>query len=292
MPALIRARSGQTGAPILPPGSPAADLCYFDLLQLGEGQSVRVRQPGFETLFAVLSGRADIEVGRTDAQGSQASQRFADVGRRADVWSGRADSVYAGTGAEVTVTGRAAATEVAVAGGRTSGDFAAFRITPEEVEAAMVDVGSPETHSHRRIFHILGQNGAGRAGRLMVSELYADAGCWSGYPPHKHDTESPPEETAFHEVYHYRYRPETGFGAQLWYAGPGEEPAAHVTRHGDTFAFERGYHPTVCSPGHEAYVFTILVGAHQRSLLQRFDPTHRHLMAKIPGLQAMQDKFK
>ena len=55
----------------------------------------------------------------------------------------------------------------------------------------MVDVGSSETHSQRRIFHILGQNGQGRAGRLLVSELYADDGCWNGYPPHKHDTDVP-----------------------------------------------------------------------------------------------------
>jgi 5-deoxy-glucuronate isomerase len=286
MPALIRARrpdekpSGTDG-PILPPGTPHAGLAYFDLMHLGEGQSAELTLAGFETLLAVLSGQVDVQVG---------NQRFSGVGRRADVWSGQADSVYAGTGATVVVTGRAARSEVAVAGGRTEGQFAPFRITPEEVE--MVDVGSPDTHSHRRIFHILGHNGIGRAGNLMVSELRADAGNWSGYPPHKHDTEAPPEETAFHEVYHYRYRPETGFGAQLWYAGPDEAPAAHVTRNGDTFAFERGYHPTVTSPGHEAYVFTILVGKHQRSLLQRFDPNYRYLMNLIPGLQAMQDKFK
>ena len=63
----------------------------------------------------------------------------------------------------------------------------------------MVEVGSVETHSRRRIFHILGQNGVGRAGRLLVSELYGDDGCWSGYPPHKHDTERAPEETDFEE---------------------------------------------------------------------------------------------
>jgi 5-deoxy-glucuronate isomerase len=295
MPALIRARPEDPAArpaapagdrpPILPPGTPHAGLVYFDLLRLGEGQSARVSQPGFELLFAVMSGRADIEV-----RSAAGSQRFTEVGRRPDIWSGQADSVYAGTDAEVVVTGRAGRTEIAVAGGKTAGRFGPFRITPEEVE--MVDVGSVETHSHRRIFHILGHNGLGRAGNMLVSELRADAGCWSGYPPHKHDTESPPEETAFHEVYHYRYRPETGFGAQLWYAGPDEAPAAHVTRNGDTFAFERGYHPTVTSPGHEAYVFTILVGQHQRSLLQRFDATHGHLINVIPGLKAMQDKFK
>jgi 5-deoxy-glucuronate isomerase len=294
MPALLRARTVDSRAnpaqnPILD-GSPPLDLCYFNLLRLTEGQSAELAVPGFETLYAVLSGRADIEV-----EGPAGQASFAGVGRRKDVWSGQADSVYAGTAARVRLTGRAAATEIAVAGGRTAGGmgpFAPFRIQPEEVE--MVDVGSSDTHSHRRIFHILGHNGIGRAGNLMVSELHADPGNWSGYPPHKHEVEMPPEETEFQEIYHYRYQPETGFGAQLWYSGPdkADDPQAFLIRNRDTFMFESGYHPTVTSPGHAAYVFTILVGRHQRSLLQRFDPVHGHLMNVIPGLKAMQDKFK
>jgi len=124
-----------------------------------------------------------------------------------------------------------------------------------------------------------------------VSELYADPGCWSGYPPHKHDTERPPEETDFQEIYHYRFRPETGFGGQYLYL-PNGEPSVVMTRHGDTFLVDRGYHPTVTSPGHEEYIFTILVGREQRSLIQSFDPVHQHLMSGIPGIQAMRDKFK
>jgi 5-deoxy-glucuronate isomerase len=279
MPELLRARQNHN-EPIIAAGKTATDLCYFNLLRLEEGQSVQIAQPGYELLFALLSGRADIAVG---------GETFAAVGGRADVWSGQADSVYAGTGAAVTVTARAPHTEVAVAGGRCDRQFAPFRICPEEVE--MVDVGSPETHAHRRIFHILGHNGAGRAGNLLVSELRCDAGNWSGFPPHKHDTERPPEETEFNEIYHYRFRPETGFGGQFWYNAAGESQA-WMTRNGDTFLFESGYHPTITSPGHEEYVFTILVGRHQRSLIQFWDPTHEHLTRVIPGLQAMRDKFK
>jgi 5-deoxy-glucuronate isomerase len=48
----------------------------------------------------------------------------------------------------------------------------------------------------------------------------------------------------------------------------------------------------VRAPGYEGYVLTILVGRHQRSLRQSFEPRHRHLLAQIPGIQAMRDKFK
>jgi 5-deoxy-glucuronate isomerase len=279
MPQHIPARPSSTEA-LVPAGKTIADLCYFRLLSLEPGESVEIEVPGFETLFVTLSGQVDVLVG---------SQRFERVGQRSDIWSGTADSVYAGTGAKVTVIGSAARSEVAVAGGRCAGRFAPFRILPSEIE--MVEVGSAATHSRRRIFHVLGQNAAGRAGHLLVSELYADPGCWSGYPPHKHDTERPPEETDFQEIYHYRFRPETGFGGQYCYL-PGQEAAVTMTRHGDTFLIDRGYHPTVASPGHEGYIFTILVGRHQRSLVQSFDPRHSHLMNVIPGLQAMRDKFK
>jgi 5-deoxy-glucuronate isomerase len=271
---------------LVAPQSGLLALSYFNVLRLRAGESLTLTVPGCELLCVVLSGAADVSV---------AGQAFEDVGRRAGIWDGPADSVYCGTHSPVTVRARRDGTEIAVAGGVCAGSFAPFRIPPEEVE--MVEVGSAATHSRRRIFHILGQNATGRAGNLLVSELFADAGCWSGYPPHKHDTERPPEETAFEEIYHYRFRPETGFGAQFCYEEQAGVPDAAtpqvvMTRHGDTFLVDRGYHPTVASPGHEAYIFTILVGAHQRSLVQSFEPQHRHLMAKIPGIDAMRSKFK
>lgn len=282
MTRLLRARDHYP-EPLVQPRAGGMELTYFHLLRLGSGQAESLSVPGCELLCVVLSGQADITAG---------GATFARVGRRATIWDGPADSVYGGTSGPVTVRGLLDGTEVAVAGAVCAEAFGPFRIRPEEVE--MVEVGSPATHSRRRIFHILGQNAAGRAGRLLVSELYGDAGCWSGYPPHKHDEERPPEETAFEEVYHYRYRPENGFGAQFRYDadGGGAEPEVVMTRHGDTFLVDRGYHPTVRAPGHEGYILTLLVGRHQRSLVQSFEPAHRSLMAHIPGLQAMRDKFR
>lgn len=255
-------------------------LIYFNLIRLGEGQDFQERVEGFETVHTVLSGNCDIEIN---------GERFPNVGQRKDIWSGKADSVYAPTGATVRIHANNDGTEIAVAGGRYDRKFTPFRIAPEEVD--MVDVGSNETKSHRRIFHILGQNAVSRAGNLLVSELYADEGCWSGYPPHKHDEERRNEETAFEELYHYRFRPETGFGAQIAFQPDGMSQC-FMTRNGDTFLLESGYHPTVTSPGHEGYIFTIIVGKYQRSLIQYFKEEYQHLMDSIPGVQAMRDKFK
>ncbi len=253
---------------------------YFNLIKLAAYEETAVYADGYETLFVVLKGSCDITAGR---------ELFQKVGQRKDIWSGNADSLYAGTAGKIRIKALENDVELAVAGCIASKSYGPFRIGPDEVD--MVDVGSPETHSRRRIFHILGQNAKGRTGNLLVSELYADEGCWSGYPPHKHDTENPPEETAFEELYHYRFDPDSGFGGQFCYLETGE-PKCYMTRSGDTFTFRQGFHPTVTSPGHKSYIFTVLVGIHQRSLIQHFDKEYGYLMDRIPGIEDMRSKFK
>jgi 5-deoxy-glucuronate isomerase len=279
MPNLIR-QFDNGNQPVIVPKKGILSSTYFNLVRLGKGEEYRTRVEGIEMLYAVLSGNVDLEVNGTV---------FRDVGRRPDIWSGQADSVYVTSGATVRVRANCEGTEVAVAGGVCDRAYPPFRIPPEDVE--MVDVGSVETRSHRRIFHLLGQNGMGRAGNLLVSELYCDDGCWSGYPPHKHDEDRGTAETAHEEVYHYRFRPESGFGAQLSFQPDGSSKC-FMTRNGDTFLLDRGYHPTVTSPGHEEYIFTILVGKQQRGLVQHFKVDYHYLIGRIPGIQDMVDKFK
>ncbi|CAN7726290.1 5-deoxy-glucuronate isomerase [Rhizobium sp. LjRoot258] len=266
--------------PIVGTSSATLDLIYFDLVTLpANGRDTR-RLPAHESLYVVLSGQVDIEVDDI---------MFEAVGRRADIWGGDADSVYAPVGATVRISARGAAAEIAIAGGICDTRYTPFRVTPGEVDA--VNVGSSDTHSQRRIAHLLGQRQNGRCGNLLVSELYAGEGCWSGYPPHKHDTEDGDVESRHEELYHYRFQPETGFGSQITYDDDGPVKIL-MTRNGDTFLLDRGYHPTVTSPGHRGYIFTILVGKHRRGLIQRFDPAHQHLTKTIPGIDAMRDKFK
>jgi 5-deoxy-glucuronate isomerase len=232
-----------------------------------------------------MEGKADIKVDGAE---------FAGVGGRADIWaSRRADSVYATAGALVKARAAGGKALIAVAGGRCDRRFPAFRVGPEEVRP--VEVGSLETHSLRSIYHILGAKDGGRTGNLLVSELYAAPGCWSGYPPHKHGTDipNPPDawdETGFEEAYHYRFNPASGFGTQFNYE-PDGDGGAWRTQDGDTFLIPGGYHPNATSPGHACYIFTILVGHTQHSLVQNFEPKHRYLAKSLPGVQNMVNLF-
>lgn len=279
MPRLIP-RPAPRDAEVVPFGDKLASDCYLRLATLDENNSIAVKLPGFESLCVVLSGSVDVHIG---------GESYSGVGKRSDIWSGSADSVYLGTHQNAVITALKSSTEIAIIGGRCESTHSSFRVRPEAVET--VEVGSVETHSRRKISHILGQNGRGRAGHLLVSELYADPGCWSGYPPHKHDEERPPLETQFQEIYHYRFNPPTGFGGQYHYR-EGQAPSCSMTRNGDTFIVEDGFHPTSTAPGYRGYILTILVGKYQRSLVQFFDPAHADLMNKIPGISDMRNKFK
>lgn len=275
---IIRRRDNGNTA-IVDASNPILSDVYFNLLRCEPGKPVELTVPGTEIVAVVQSGRCTITVDE---------KHFEAVGGRKSIWGGKADSVYAGTGRRMVFEAVGGSAEVALAGAPCAEDYRPFRVTPDEVESVVV--GSSDTKSKREIFHILGQNAAGRVGRLLVSELYAEEGCWSGYPPHKHD-EDRAGETNHAELYHYRYDPPTGFGAQLHYEA-GQTPRAEMILDGDTYLLPTGYHPTVASPGHRAYVFTILVGRTQRGLVQYFDPAHDHLVGRIPGIAGMRDKFK
>ena len=279
MPSVIRCYDNKN-QPLIDRKNKLLKRTYFNILRLKKGQTFELKLPGFETVCVVLSGSADI---------ISAGVKFGAVGKRKNIWDGRADSVYVPSGAEAKVTCRTAAAEIAIAGGKCDKVYEPFRVKPEE--EIEVEVGSLATHSRRRIQHILGKNAEGRNGNLLVSELYADPGCWSGYPPHKHDTDDGKKETAFEEVYHFRFNPANGFGAEIIYQPDGKEDL-YLTRNGDTVLIDKGYHPTVTSPGHAEYVFTILVGHTTRSLVQNFKEEYRYLTKVIPGVKGMVDNFK
>ena len=257
---------------------------YFNIIRLNKSDRFTNLLKCYESVYVVLKGNCDFIVN---------GKCFDSVGKRDDIWNGKADSIYVGVAQNIEIISNSDGVEIAVAGGSCDKSYAPFRIKPEDVD--MVDVGSVETHSHRKIFHILGHNGNGKAGNLLVSELYCDDGCWSGYPPHKHckDIQTPTgfEETGFEEVYHYRFNPSNGFGCQFLFNDDIERKCKMIMN-GDTVLIEDGYHPTVTSPGHKIYIFTILVGHTQRSLVQNFKPEYRHLMNKIPGINDMCSKFK
>jgi len=258
-------------------------LNYFNIVKLTRGEAFDHAVPGYETCIVPATGTVTVET---------CGQAFVGIGNRsADVWDGEPEGVYVPSGAPARIHCESAAAEVFVAGARFDEVLEAFAVRSDEID--LVQYGSDETKTHRKIKHILGQKQKDRVGRLLVSELYTvGQGGWSGFPSHKHDTDRLPLETRHDETYNFRFRPAHGSGLQMLQReedAPGD--AYHIVN-GSTVLIDRGYHPCCVLPGYEMYYFTILGGLSQRSLVQYFQPAHADQLHTIPGIMDMVAKFK
>ncbi|GGH31264.1 5-deoxyglucuronate isomerase [Cribrihabitans marinus] len=270
-------------APIVDAGDALVPLNYFNIVKLSRGESHSYSVPGYETCIVPATGLVDVE-----APGLVVEDLG---GRGVDVWDGEPEGVYVPSGAEARITCRSDAAEVFVAGARFDGVLEPFAVRADEID--LVQYGSDETKTHRKIKHILGQQQHDRVGRLLVSELYTvGQGGWSGFPSHKHDTDRLPDETRHDETYNFRFRPNYGSGLQMLQREDNEPGDAYHIVDGSTVCIDKGYHPCCVLPGYEMYYFTILGGLSQRSLKQYFQPTHAEQLHTIPGIMDMVAKFK
>jgi len=270
-------------APIIDVDDPRVPLNYFNIVKLVRGQSFEYQVPRYETCIVPATGTVDVEVGGV---------AFATVGNRGeDVWDGEPEGIYAPPGALTQIICTSGAAEVFVAGARSDGGGEPFDVRSGDID--VVQYGSDDTKTHRKIKHILGAKYRDRVGRLLVSELFTvGAGGWSGFPPHKHDTDRLPIETRHDETYNFRFRPAHGFGLQLVQREDGAVGDAYHIVNGSTVILDKGYHPCVAAPGYEMYYFTILGGLSQRPLVQYFQPAHAYQIETIPGIKDMIAKFK
>ncbi len=258
-------------------------LNYFNIVKLTLGQVFEYCVPRYETAVVPATGSVDVE---TDGQ------CFAKVGHRGlDVWDGEPEGVYVSSGAKARITCVSPRAEVFIAGAKFEEVLPPFVVRSHDIDK--IQYGSDDTKTHRKIKHIFGTKYRDRVGRLLVSELFTvGQGGWSGFPPHKHDTDRLPIETRHDETYNFRFRPNHGFGLQLVQREDGKSGEAYHLVDGSTIILDQGYHPCVAAPGYEMYYFTILGGLSQRPLVQFFQPTHAYQVETIPGIKDMIAKFK
>ena len=267
--------------PIVNAENSTVPLNYFNIVKLKKGEAFNYQVPGYETCIVPATGTVDVDV---------EGVAFADLGRRGeDVWDGEPEGVYVPVGASVTIVSMSDKTETFIAGAKYDKVLEPFDVR----EPDLVQYGSDDTKTHRKIKHILGQKQHDKVGRLLVSELFTvGAGGWSGFPSHKHDTNRLPDETHHDETYNFRFKPNWGSGLQMLQREDGQPGDAYHIVDGSTICIDNGYHPCAVLPGYEMYYFTILGGLTQRSLVQYFQPTHAYQIETIPGIKDMIAKFK
>ena len=270
-------------SPIVDVDDATVPLNYFNIVKLAWGQAFDYQVAGYETCIVPATGSIDVDVEGFKTTGLG--------GRVEDVWGGEPEGVYVPSGAKVEMVCLSGTAEVFIAGAKYDEILDPFAVRADEID--LVQYGSDDTKTHRKIKHILGQKQHGKVGRLLVSELFTvGEGGWSGFPSHKHDTDRLPTETRHDETYNFRFKPNWGSGVQMLQREDNAPGEAYHIMDGSTICLDSGYHPCCVLPGYEMYYFTILGGLSQRSLVQYFQPTHAYQIETIPGIKDMIAKFK
>ena len=234
----------------------------FAAVRLGSGESRSWRLGGDEACVVLLGGRCELRVGaaRLDASDGRASP-----------FDGPPHVAYAPPGIEFGATALDGPVDLAIGSAPADGAHPPRLLAPGDARREIRGQGDTE----RLIHHLLMEDRP--AERLLVTEVVTPAGHWSSYPPHKHDTDDPPRETALEEIYYYRLRDrERGFALQRVYTPDRSLDESLAVRDGEAVLVPRGYHTVAAPPGYEHYYLNVMAGP-RRQWCVTFDPDHERL---------------
>ncbi|WP_370060407.1 5-deoxy-glucuronate isomerase, partial [Neptunomonas phycophila] len=123
-------------------------LNYFNIVKLSKGENFIYRLNHYETCIVPATGTINIDVD---------GQHFNSVGNRSiDVWGGEPEGVYAPTNTKACFECITDTAEIFIAGAKYEKVLEPFAVRPKDID--LVQYGSDETKTHRKIKHILGAN--------------------------------------------------------------------------------------------------------------------------------------
>ena len=234
----------------------------FAAYRLKAGESITLAQPADELCIVVLAGTVTV---------SQRDQTWREIGERADVFADRAPyAVYLPVGDDVVVTAHIPA-EVGVASAPGGGSLTPRLIEPKSMKRFSRGKGLNE----RFVCDILPQSEP--AARLLVVEVRTPSGHSSSYPPHKHDVDNLPQESALEETYYHRLQPAQGFAFQRVYTDDRSLNESLAVEDHDVVLVPRGYHPVVVPYGYESYYLNVMAGP-RREWHFKNDPAHEWML--------------
>ena len=262
MSLLVKARREGRDIVEVTPQSAGWRYVGFAAHRLAAGESMTIDRPASELCIVVLGGKVTV---------SQGDASWADIGERRDVFDDCAPyAVYVPQGRGLAVQAHTAA-EIGVASAPGPGSAAARLIEPAQMQRFARGSGLNE----RFVCDILPQSAP--AGHLLVVEVRTPSGHSSSYPPHKHDTDSLPQESALEETYYHRLQPAQGFAFQRVYTDDRSLDESLAVEDRDVVMVPRGYHPVVVPYGYESYYLNVMAGP-RREWHFRNDPAHEWML--------------
>jgi 5-deoxy-glucuronate isomerase len=262
MSLLVKAsREGQTIARVTPV---TAGWRYvgFAAYRMETEEVVYVNETARESCIVVLTGAVDIEAG---------DLHWSDLGSRDSVFEDAAPyAVYVPPHMKTTVRARRGA-EIGVASAPATGTLPARLIEPSQMKRST----RGKSLNTRYVCDILPQTEPAES--LLVVEVRTPSGHASSYPPHKHDADRAPAETALEETYYHRLNPPQGFAFQRVYTDARDLDETMAVEDRDVVMVPRGYHPVVVPYGYDSYYLNVMAGP-RREWHFHNDPAHEWIV--------------
>lgn len=243
---------------VITPASAGWKYVGFEVRRLAAGQKVMLTSADKEICIVILTGTADVHV--DDAA-------FPNLGGRKSVFEDAPPgAVYVPAGCRIGIQARSAA-EVALCSAPGVGTGAPRVISDERMPQEVRGEGT----NRRFVRNVLPETEPGE--KMLVVEVITPGGHWSSYPPHKHDTNTPPAETQLEETYYHRLNPSQGFAFQRVYTDDRSIDETVCVEDGDVVLVPRGYHPVGTPHGYDLYYLNVMAGPVRRWIVTD-DPAH------------------
>jgi 5-deoxy-glucuronate isomerase len=217
----------------------------FEVQALSPGEIAAAATGEREVCLVLVSGKARIKAGGQD---------FGVVGERMTPFAGKPHAVYVSGGTDWRVEATTPVTLAVCSAPSRSGKVLARRIGPEDCSQEIRGKGT----NTRYVTNILPEDAP--ADSLLVVEVLTPGGHTSSYPPHKHDEDNLPAESALEETYYHRLNPPQGFAFQRVYTDDRSLDEAIVVEDGSVVMVPRGYHPVAAVHGYDLYYLNVMAG--------------------------------
>lgn len=260
------AREGRTLAEVTP-ASAGWRYVGFAAHRLAAGETLEIFEAERECCIVLLEGCVDMEADGT---------RWNGLASRESVFDDAAPyALYVPPRTRVTVRAQRTA-ELGVASAPATGQLPMRLIEPTQMKRSVRGKGL----NTRYVCDILPQTEPAEA--LLVVEVRTPGGHASSYPPHKHDRDLVPEESALEETYYHRLDPPQGFAFQRVYTDARDLDETMAVEDHDVVMVPRGYHPVVVPYGYDSYYLNVMAGP-RRVWHFYNDPAHEWIIERDAG---------
>lgn len=256
-------RDGRTVVEITPARA-GWDYTGLKVLRLAADEGEAFATDGYEYGIVVLSGTVDATVDGV---------AYPALGERASVFEHTPPAVVYVPPQRRVVLRASRAAEVALCS--ALGDDASREVAVLDRSAMRYSTRGTGANA-RQICDLLPETNP-VAARLLLVEVVTPSGHSSSYPPHKHDSDHPPDETRLEEIYYHRLNPPQGFALQRIYTDDRDLDEACAVEDRDAVIVPRGYHPVVVPYGYDLYYLNVMAGRHRHWAFAN-DPDHQWLL--------------